>query len=214
MQLPDLGSKKPVEFWEEIYGNASPETSGVPSKILEQFVEGLAPGQALDLGCAKGDDVVWLAKQGWQVLGVDISKAALDIASGNAARNGVMDRVTFEQHDLSRSLPTGSFDLVSALFLQTPFDFPRAEVLQAAASLVRPSGLLLIATHQTYAPWSWSNPSEPEITAENRLAEIDLDPTEWRQAFVGPFQREAKGPDGQSADVTDAVLALERNRSP
>ena len=57
------------------------KTSGVPSKILEQFTEILAPGQALDLGCAKGDDVVWLAKQGWQVLGVDISKAALDIAS-------------------------------------------------------------------------------------------------------------------------------------
>lgn len=214
MQQPDLGSKTPVEFWEEIYGKASPETSGVPSKILEQFTEGLAPGQALDLGCAKGDDVVWLAKQGWQVLGVDISKAALDIASKNAARNRVSDHVTFEQHDLSRSFPVGSFDLVSALFLQTPFDFPRAEVLQAAASLVRPSGLLLIATHQTYAPWSWSNPSEPEITAENRLAEIGLDPAEWNQVFVGPFRREAKGPDGQKANVTDAVLALERNKSP
>ena len=209
MTQPDIGAKTPEEFWEDIYENASPKTSGTPSKILAHYVRGRAPSQALDLGCAKGDDAVWLARQGWHVLGVDISQMALKIAAGNAARNGVTDRVTLEQHDLSKSFPKGSFDLVSALFLQTPFEFPRASVLQAAASAVRPSGLLLIAMHQTYAPWSWSDPSEPVIMARERLSEIGLDLAAWRQVFVGPFHREAKGPDGQTADVTDAVLALE-----
>lgn len=210
MPHPDLEGIKPEEFWDGIYGKASSQSSGQPSKILALFAERRAPGHALDLGCAKGDDAIWLARQGWQVLGVDVSQSALRITTENAARNDVADRVRVEQHDLSKSFPKGAFDLVSASFLQTPFDFPRAAVLQSAAAVVRPSGLLLIATHQTYAPWSWNDSSEPEITAEERLAEIALDPVEWRQVFVGPFHRVATGPDGQQADVTDAVVALER----
>jgi len=210
MQHPDLGSKTAEEFWEDIYGNASSQTSGRPSKILARFAEHRPPGDALDLGCAKGDDAVWLAKQGWQALGVDISNAALRIATENAKRNNVADRVAFQQHDLSRSFPSGAFDLVSALFLQTPFDFPRAAVLQRAAAAVRPSGLLLMATHQTYAPWSWSDPDATGPSAGERLAESGIDVSQWRQIFVGPVHRMASGPQGQHAGVTDAVVALKR----
>lgn len=210
MQHPDIGSKTAEEFWEDIYGNASSQTSGRPSKILERFAEHRPPGDALDLGCAKGDDAVWLAKQGWQVIGVDISKAALGIATENVNRNNVADHVAFQQHDLSRSFPSGAFDLVSALFLQTPFDFPRAAVLQSAAAAVRPSGLLLVATHQIHAPWSWSDPDVAGLSAVERLAESGIDVSQWRQIFVGPVHRTATGPQGQQAGVTDAVLALER----
>ncbi len=210
MPLPKLNSKSPEDFWEALYGKASPNTSGNPSEILVTHAADRAPGRALDLGCAKGDDAVWLAKQCWDVLGVDISKAALSIAAGNAERNGVTERVTLEQHDLTKSFPKGAFDFVSALFLQTPFDFPRAMVLQSAAAAVRSSGLLLVATHQTYASWSWSASSETEVTAEMRLSEIGLNLSEWHQDFVGPFDRRAKGPEGQVESVTDAVLALRR----
>ena len=210
MRPPDIGSKTPAEFWEEIYVNASPQTSGTPSKILAHYVAERTPGRARELGCAKGDDAVWLAKQGWQGMGVDISHVALDFAAANAERNGMTDRITFEQHDLAKSFPQGAFDLVSALFLQTPFDFPRARVLQAAASAVRPAGLLLVATHQTYASWSWSASDTPEVTAQMRLGEIGLDLSQWQQTFVGPFERQARGPNGQIETVTDAVLALER----
>lgn len=210
MQHPDLGSKTAEEFWEDIYSNASSQTSGRPSKILARFAEHRPPGDALDLGCAKGDDAVWLAKQGWRARGVDISKAALRMAAENAKRNDVADRVAFEQHDLSRSFPDGAFDLVSAMFLQTPFDFPRSAVLRSAAAAVRPSGLLLIATHQTHAPWSWSDPDVAAPSAEERLVETGIDVSQWRQIFVGPVHRTATGPQGQAAGVTDAVLALER----
>ncbi len=210
MPHPNLEGITAVEFWDGIYGKASSQSSGKPSKILTHFAECRTPGDALDLGCAKGDDAIWLAKQGWQVLGVDISQSALRITAENAARNDVADRVSIERHDLSKSFPKAAFDLVSALFLQTTFDFPRAAVLQGAAAAVKPSGLLLIATHQTYAPWSWNDPSEPEITAEERLAETGHDPMDWRHVFVGSFHRVASGPDGQKADITDAVVVLER----
>ncbi|WP_435850759.1 hypothetical protein [Streptomyces tibetensis] len=33
---------------------------------------GLAPGDALDLGCGEGGDGLWLAGRGWHVTAVDI----------------------------------------------------------------------------------------------------------------------------------------------
>ena len=204
---PETSGKTPLEFWEERYEDASGETSGKPSLALERYALGRQPGAALDLGCAKGDDAVWLAKQGWQVLGVDISAAALEHTAANAGRNNVELRV--EQHDLSKSFPEGMFDLISASFLQTPFDFPWEDVIRRAASAIRPGGLLLAVTHERVAPWSWSDAKLELPGAEERLADLALPADAWRQVFVGPIDREAKGPNGERFTVRDAVIALE-----
>jgi 2-polyprenyl-3-methyl-5-hydroxy-6-metoxy-1,4-benzoquinol methylase len=197
-------------FWEDLYKRASPKTDGRPSQVLSQYVTGLSPGSALDLGCAKGDDCVWLAKQGWDVTGVDISFSALDIALQNAKRNEVSEQIQFEQHDLAKSFPQGSFDLVSAVFLQTPLSFPRVEVLRRAAGAVQVKGMLLITSHQKVAPWSWGDPSEEYPSARERLLELDLNPALWREIYVGTFERTLTNQQGLKASVTDAVVALER----
>lgn len=197
-------------FWEDLYKRASPKTNGRPSQILSQYVKGRSPGSALDLGCAKGDDCVWLAKQGWEVTGVDISFAALDIALQNAKRNGVSEQIQFEQHDLAKSFPKGSFDLVTAIFLQTPISFPRIEVLRRAADAVQSKGMLLITSHQKVAPWSWGDPDVEYPGARERLFELDLNPVLWRELYVGPFERISTNKQGLQANVTDAVVALER----
>jgi 2-polyprenyl-3-methyl-5-hydroxy-6-metoxy-1,4-benzoquinol methylase len=79
---------------------------------LTRFVEGRRKGRALELGCARGDDAIWLARQGWKVTGVDISEAALEAARLAAAAQGVAAGVQFERHDLAESFPEGTFDLV------------------------------------------------------------------------------------------------------
>lgn len=207
---PATEGQSAVEFWENIYRDAAPQTSGRPSLVLERFAKDRGPGRALDLGCAKGDDLVWLAKRGWRALGVDVAPSALRLAAANARRNGVAGRTEFERHDLAESFPEGEFDLVSAVFLQTPLEFPRTAVLRRAAASLRSGGLLLIASHQKVAPWSWSDPATELPDADVRLGELDLDPGGWRRLFVGPLERDARGPDGQVASVTDAVVALER----
>ncbi len=63
-------------FWERHYQGVSPKSSGRPSAVLTDFVAQRQPQRALELGCAKGDDAVWLAGQGWQVTAVDVSQTA------------------------------------------------------------------------------------------------------------------------------------------
>ena len=55
----------------------------------------------------------WLAWQGWQVTGADISATALAQASADAASASVPDRVTWIEADLTIWEPDGRFDLVT-----------------------------------------------------------------------------------------------------
>ncbi len=197
-------------FWEGHYKAASPKSSGRPSSVLTAYVDGRSPGRALDLGCAKGDDAVWLAGQGWRVTAVDVSDTALDYARSNARVAGLESAIVFEKHDLGISFPAGSFDLVSALFLHSPVDFPRIQVLRQAAAAVGRGGLLLIASHGSVAPWSWSGPDTGFASADEILEDLALDLSAWRNVFVGPDVRQASGPDGQTAQVTDTHVILER----
>jgi len=73
------------EFWEARYAGGSPESSGRPSGALVRFVADRRPGRAVDVGCARGDDVVWLAKRGWTATGVHVSETVLGYARANAA---------------------------------------------------------------------------------------------------------------------------------
>lgn len=82
-------------------------------------------GTALELGGARGDDAIWLAKQGWRVTGGDVAEAALRAALASAQDANVSDRTTFERHDLSMTFPPGKFDLVTAMFFHSPVDFGR-----------------------------------------------------------------------------------------
>lgn len=201
------------EFWEGHYRGVSPNSNGRPSSVLTEHVERRQPGHALDLGCAKGDDAVWLASQGWRVTAVDVSQTVLGYAKSNAQTAGVADRVTFAKHDLGQSFPAGAFDLVSALFLHSPVEFPRAQVLRRAAAAVRKGGLLVIASHGSAAPWSWADPDTVFPGATDILDDLHLDLNEWNRVFVGPSVRQAAGPGGQTADVTDIHVILERRPS-
>lgn len=210
--MPQIDTDDPVEFWETIYGRGSPTSSGRPSRAITTYTGDLAPGKALELGCAKGDDAVWLAKQGWQVTAIDISATALGYAAANADQNDVAGRIDFQQHDLARSFPEGSFNLVSALFLESPIGFPRAEVLRRAAAAVAPGGHLLIVEHASSAPWSWGGPDAQYPTVEATFASMALKEDEWDAIHVAAVERIANGPRGQSANVKDNILFLHRHR--
>ena len=200
----------PQTFWDCVYAGKTKPSGGRPSFTLTHFIEGRPTGRALELGCARGDDAIWLAQQGWTVTGVDISEAALEAARLAASSAGVESSVHFERHDLSESFPQGSFDLVIAMFLQSPIPFGRTEALRRAAQAVETGGLLLLVTHGSRAPWSWSDPEIVFPTADAEMADLALDPTAWREVFVGSMPRTAFGPAGEQATILDTIVAIER----
>ncbi len=199
-----------AQFWEGHYAKLTKPSGGRPSAILVRFAGSLVPGRALDLGCARGDDTIWLARQGWAATGVDVAQSAIDAAQKAAEHAGVAERAIFARHDLNVSIPDGAFGLVSAMFLHSPGKFDRVSALRRAANVVAPGGMLLIAAHGSRAPWSWADADTVYPTAEEELADLELNQSDWREVFIGPIERVANGPGGQTATVIDTVIALER----
>jgi SAM-dependent methyltransferase len=193
------------EFWEQFYGDRDQVWSGRPNEVLVEECEGLEPATALDLGCGEGADAIWLAQQGWAVTAADVSQVAIDRGRRHAAAAGVADRITWEQHDFSRSIPSGPFALVSAHFLHSPVDDPRDPALRAAAAAVGAGGTLLVVSHET-VPW---HPDTVFPTAEEVLESLGVDLDQWEIERLDSRPRRAKRPDGE-IDVTDSVVRLRR----
>ncbi|MBP2451448.1 bifunctional NAD(P)/FAD-dependent oxidoreductase/class I SAM-dependent methyltransferase [Mycolicibacterium lutetiense] len=200
-----------AQYWERHYGQRGRIWSGRVNAQLAKIAADLPAGRALDLGCGEGGDSVWLAEQGWQVTGVDVSDTALARALAEAQDRGVADRTTFERHDLSESIPDGGFDLVSAQFLQSPIAMDRAEVLRRAAGAVADGGLLVIVDHGAAPPWAPEHVRRfPFPSADEVVDSLNLDATQWERVRVGTDEREATGPDGQPGTLIDNVMVLRR----
>ncbi|MEV2278108.1 class I SAM-dependent methyltransferase [Nocardiopsis sp. NPDC049922] len=203
-----------ARFWERLYTQREERhRSSRPNPILIGTAGAMAPGTALDLGSGEGGDAVWLAAQGWRVTAADISATALSRATAHAAAAGaaVARRLTVERHDLARTFPAGTFDLVNAHYLQTPFALPRARVLRQAARSLTTGGLLLIVDHGSERPWSWSSGQSTRFPTPGEIFDaLALDPATWRPERLDTPQREATGPSGETVTVTDTVIAVRR----
>ncbi|MFE0463980.1 class I SAM-dependent methyltransferase [Kitasatospora sp. NPDC058965] len=198
------------EFWEGHYRRRERIWSGKVNPVFAGIVEPLAPGRALDLGCGEGADAVWLARHGWQVDAVDVSATALERAAGHAGETGTADRIAFHQVDLVEEFPEGRFDLVSAQFLQSPLEFPRAGVLRRAFAALNPGGLLLVVDHAAGPPWS-EHAHEMEFpTPQSTLAELGLAEDEVLVERAETVERAATGPAGEHGHLLDGVLVLRR----
>ncbi len=112
--------------------------------------DGVGPARAIDLGCGSGADSIYLARQGFEVTGVDFSPVAISKAEHFAAVEGPYLQTTprFVVQDL-RALPSaavpGPFDLL--LDGGTLDDFPpdaRARVAESYTALARPGAVLVL----------------------------------------------------------------------
>jgi 2-polyprenyl-3-methyl-5-hydroxy-6-metoxy-1,4-benzoquinol methylase len=81
-----------------------------PSTLLRQILESdsgqCLPGRTLDIASGKGRNALYLAERGFEVIAVDISKVALDVARLHARQTHL--QVDFQQLDLEQSFPEGA----------------------------------------------------------------------------------------------------------
>ena len=203
------------EFWDERYAGSTRVWSGKPNQRLVEQVAGLTPGRALDVGCGEGADVVWLAKQGWDVTGVDVSQVALDRAAQHAADEGVADRTGWLRVDLVGGgtevapLP-GGMDLVTSHYMHTPQDVFEA-TYAAMAAAVRPGGtLLVVGHHPTDAHTGLRNERLTHLLFTQQRVVEALDLADWDVQVAEAQPRQATGHDGEPVTVTDTVVRAVR----
>lgn len=206
-------TKSAEQYWEERYGDEERVWSGRPNPLLVREVTPLTSGTALDLGCGEGGDAIWLAAQGWQVTAVDISATAMRRGADHARDAGVAEWIRWERHDLSRSFPEGSFDLVSAQFLHSPVaaDGERDGILRRAAAAVAPGGVLLVVGHAGWPSWQEEPPFDHHFqTTSEVLDALDLEPQRWVVELEEVVSRDFPDPDGRPGHREDNVLRVRR----
>lgn len=213
---------EPSEFWEELYAGKT-RWSGNPNPVLVDVVHALPPGRSLDLGCGEGADVLWLAGQGWDATGVDISATAISRARTTAEehRPSISGSATFAYGDLTpwltraRVESLGPLDLVTASFFQSPLDdFDRVGIITLAAEMVRPGGYLFALSH--FAPPDWA-PAEHRghgkmPTPWGEVLDLSVPAGCWTVQISEVREREATGPEGQVGHMQDTVVLLRRER--
>lgn len=200
----------PTEYWDGHYRKREQVWSGRPNALLVSEVEGLGPGAALDLGCGEGADAIWLAQRGWQVTAVDVSRVALDRATNAAKDAGVAALIDWHLHELARTFPVGTFDLVSAQFFHAPIELPREEILRRAAAAVSPGGTLLVVGHASGPPWAPQGHAHEDFPTPEEVAQaLKLPAGEW-SVECDVREREIVGPSGEQGTISDSLVKARR----
>ncbi|MBA2559490.1 MAG: class I SAM-dependent methyltransferase [Propionibacteriales bacterium] len=135
--------------WNERYRSAELVWGAEPNQFVRQQCQGLAVGDAVDLGCGEGRNALWLARLGWHVLGVDCSDIAIERARSLTAQEPphVAHRIVWRVGDVTIDPPRrSSADLVVISYLHLP-PVERHQVVASAARAVRPDGHLVIVGH-------------------------------------------------------------------
>ncbi len=157
-----------------------PWDSGVTPPEVTRFIESNSKrGRALDLGCGTGTNAIYLAQQGFQVVGVDFSAKAIATARAKAKHANLA--IDFYVADVTR-----------LEFLREPFDYVldigcfhgvdstrRDEYVAHLARLTKPG-----STFMLYA-------FSPRPTSERRhwlqVRNVGVTPEEIRQRVARDF---------------------------
>jgi ubiquinone/menaquinone biosynthesis C-methylase UbiE len=78
--------------WEQRYADGDlPWDTGKPDTHLGGVLErhGIGTGRALEIGCGTGTNTIWLARQGFEMTGLDIARNAIARAEAKATAAGV-----------------------------------------------------------------------------------------------------------------------------
>jgi SAM-dependent methyltransferase len=120
------------------------------------------------VACGPGRNALYLAEQGFDVVGVDISEVAIDEARQSAVERGL--DAEFLAADLDDFQPEpGAFDLITVIRYRNPNLWPRL------IDALTPGGWILAEHHMKTAA-DVAGPASPEFR---------LDPGELLTAFSG-----------------------------
>jgi SAM-dependent methyltransferase len=149
-----------LSSWEDAYKTGPPWDIGRPQPAfveLERTGE-LKKGRTLDVGCGTGENVLYLAGNGFSVIGVDLSSRAVATAKAKAVERKL--KADFRTGNaLSLDFKDGLFDNVidSGLF-HTFKDNDRPRYAREIARVLGPIGKYFMLCFSEDEPTGWGGP--------------------------------------------------------
>jgi 2-polyprenyl-3-methyl-5-hydroxy-6-metoxy-1,4-benzoquinol methylase len=142
---------------------------GRPSSFLVENIDLLPKGRVLDVATGGGRNAVYLARRGFQVEGIDISREALDAARVLAEESGVS--VTLRLMDLENdaTLPQNAFDIIIC------FNYLHRPLIPLLKKALRSGGMLVYETYIVDQA-QFGRPRNPKhLLQHNELLELFRD---------------------------------------
>ena len=135
--------RKDQEFWNHKFGEPNSGFKRDQSPLLVDAIRGRRTGRALDLGMGEGRNTIYLAEQGWQTTGVDLSDVAVAQAKTRASRlhvtiNAIVDDLTHYEFGKAQ------WDLIAAFYMHAWYNGTRPETPARLLAALKPGGLLVI----------------------------------------------------------------------
>ncbi|MFH1404091.1 MAG: class I SAM-dependent methyltransferase [Candidatus Altiarchaeota archaeon] len=149
-----LGEMK--DWWENRYRSEQFIWGEEPSECTRSVIDFLKDRgvkRILDLPCGYGRDSIFLAKNGFEVMGIDRCGEAIKLAKEYARREGL--EISFIEGDATQlDMPDDSFDaIVSNRFLHLVYeDELQDKVAKEMHRVIRKDGYLVLATRSTEDP--------------------------------------------------------------
>ncbi len=141
--------------WWDLHGEFKPLHLMNPLRLewISDHCDGLFGKTILDVGCGGGILSESMAKQGANVLGIDMGNEPLQVAKLHALEQGV--KIEYQQipvEQLAEERPA-SFDVVTCMEMLEHVPDP-ASIVAACAKLVKPGGKLFFSTiNRTRQSW-------------------------------------------------------------
>lgn len=155
--------------WNERYDRDMYIYGKEPVAFLKQKMDGLKQGKALVLAMGEGRNAVYLAQNGFDVTGVDISEVAIEKCNKLAKeRNTMVNAVVADLTDYD--MGEGQFDLITKFYYYEPSIFP--QIIDA----LKPGGIFILEQfsidHLKYREVSGFGPRNPDyLIKPNELLE-------------------------------------------
>lgn len=126
--------------FDRIYRDPTPRFNTAPNALLAETVEGMEPGRALDVAMGQGRNSLFLARNGWDVTGFDVSSRGLSIANAAAETARVKIHAVhqgWQEFDLGKE----QWDLIVLSYAWVPIDDPA--YVQRLCDALRPGGYVV-----------------------------------------------------------------------
>lgn len=149
------------------------------SKKLQNIIQNIQGRNALEIACGTGRNSIFLAKNGFKVEALDISKVALDFLENKGIENITTKRVDLEDYKPQEN----SYDLI------VKTNYLDREIIPNLLEALKKDGILFIETYMDHKSNTKPNSNPKFLLKEGELKTFCKDG--YKMIFYDEFENEA-----------------------